>query len=119
MRDRVHGRLHEGVAVVVGAELHVVRQEPRGSPRSSRPWARAGTATTTRWPNPSTVSTKTEGIRNHGPWRGLDDVEYATLEYVDWFNRRRLHGEIGMIPPAEFEALHDDQETPAVLTASQ
>ena len=36
---------------------------------------------------------KTEMIRKRGPWRGLDDVEYATLEYVDWFNHRRLHGE--------------------------
>ena len=48
---------------------------------------------------------KAELIRHQGPWTGLDDVEYATLEYVDWFNRRRLHGELGMIPPAEFEAL--------------
>jgi len=48
---------------------------------------------------------KAELIRHRGPWAGLDDVEYATLEYVDWFNRRRLHGELGMIPPAEFEAL--------------
>jgi putative transposase len=45
------------------------------------------------------------------PWRGLDDVEYETLEYVDWFNHRRLHGEIGMIPPAEFEAAHHAQAT--------
>jgi putative transposase len=48
---------------------------------------------------------KTELIRHRGPWSSLDDVEYATMEYVDWFNRRRLHGELGMIPPAEFEAL--------------
>jgi putative transposase len=62
---------------------------------------------------------KTEVIRHHGPWRGLDDVEYATLEYVDWFNQRRLHGEIGMIPPAEFEAFYDHQGPPASLTVSQ
>jgi len=48
---------------------------------------------------------KTELIRHRGPWSGLDDVEYATLEYVDWFNRRRLHGGLGMIPPAEFETI--------------
>jgi putative transposase len=48
---------------------------------------------------------KAELIRHRGPWSGLDEVEYATLEYVDWFNYRRLHGELGMIPPAEFEAL--------------
>jgi putative transposase len=62
---------------------------------------------------------KPEVIRHHGPWRGLDDVEYATLEYVDWFNQRRLHGEIGMIPPAEFEALYYHQGTPALLAVSQ
>ena len=62
---------------------------------------------------------KTEVIRHHGPWRGLDDVEYATLEYVDWFNQRRLHGEIGMIPPAEFEAFYYHQGTPALLAVSQ
>jgi putative transposase len=62
---------------------------------------------------------KTEVIRPHGPWRGLDDVEYATLEYVDWFNQRRLHGEIGMIPPAEFETFYYHQGTPALLAVSQ
>jgi len=37
---------------------------------------------------------KWELIYRQGPWRGLDDVEYATLHYIDWFNHRRLHGEI-------------------------
>jgi putative transposase len=62
---------------------------------------------------------KAELIRHSGPWQGLDDVEYATLEYVDWFNHRRLHGELGMRPPAEFEALHASQATPSLLAASQ
>jgi putative transposase len=61
---------------------------------------------------------KTELIRHRGPWRGLDDVEYATLEYVDWFNHRRLHGELGMRPPAEFEALQAGQATSSLLVAS-
>jgi putative transposase len=42
---------------------------------------------------------KAEAIHKRGPWRGLDDVEFETLEYVDWFNHRRLHGEIGMCTP--------------------
>ena len=46
---------------------------------------------------------KTEVIRPRGPRRSLDDVEYATLEWVDWFNNRRLLEPIGNIPPAEFE----------------
>ena len=46
---------------------------------------------------------KTELIRRRGPWRKVDQVEIETLEYVDWFNYRRLHGEIGHVPPAEFE----------------
>ena len=62
---------------------------------------------------------KTELIRRCGPWRGLEDVEYATLEYVDWFNHRRLHGELGMVPPAEFEAAYNRQPAPALLASSQ
>lgn len=56
---------------------------------------------------------KTQLIHLEGPWQGLNDVEYATLDYIDWFNRRRLHGEIGMVPPAEFEATFYDQPTAA------
>ena len=46
---------------------------------------------------------KTEVIRHEGPWRGLEEVEFATLEWVDWFNHRRLFEPIGHVPPAEFE----------------
>jgi putative transposase len=62
---------------------------------------------------------KTELIRHCGPWRGLEDVEYATLEYVEWFNHRRLHGELGMMPPAEFEAALYHQAAPVQLASSQ
>ena len=62
---------------------------------------------------------KTELIRHCGPWRGLEDVEYATLEYVDWFNHRRLHGELGMIPPAEFEAAYFSRPATPLLASSQ
>jgi transposase InsO family protein len=47
---------------------------------------------------------KTEVIRRRGPWRSLETVEFATLEWVDWFNNRRLLEPIGNIPPAEAEA---------------
>ena len=53
------------------------------------------------------------------PWRGLDDVEYETLEYIDWFNHRRLHGEIGMVPPAELEATHYHRSTPVAVAGTQ
>lgn len=59
---------------------------------------------------------KTELIHKDGPWRSLDDVEYATLGYVDWFNHRRLHGQIGMVPPAEFEASYYHQQPEAVAS---
>lgn len=49
---------------------------------------------------------KAELIRNKGPWYGINDVEIAVAEYVDWFNERRLHGELGQVPPAEFEMMH-------------
>jgi putative transposase len=46
---------------------------------------------------------KTEIIRRRGPWRSLEAVEFATLEWVDWFNHRRLLEPIGYLPPAEYE----------------
>jgi putative transposase len=49
---------------------------------------------------------KTEIIHRRGPWRHLEAVEYATLEWVDWFNHRRLLEPIGNVPPAEFEATY-------------
>ena len=48
---------------------------------------------------------KTEVIRRRGPWKNIDDVEFATLGWVDWFNRQLLEP-IGDIPPAEYEMLY-------------
>ena len=62
---------------------------------------------------------KTELVRNKGPWRGLDDLELATLEWVDWFNHRRLFGQLGHIPPAEYEHLHYRQHVPAKVARTQ
>jgi putative transposase len=56
---------------------------------------------------------ETELIRRRGPWRGIDEVEYATLEWVDWFNHRRLLEPIGHVPPAEFEAAYHQREDPS------
>jgi putative transposase len=53
---------------------------------------------------------KTEVIRKRGPWRNQDPVEYATLEWVDWFNNRRLLAPIGDVPPAEFEQAYYHQQ---------
>jgi transposase InsO family protein len=58
---------------------------------------------------------KTELIRRRGPWKGIDQVEYATLEWVDWFNHRRLLEPIGSVPPAEFEAAFRTEENPVPL----
>lgn len=49
---------------------------------------------------------KAELIRNRGPWSSINDVEIATAEWVDWYNERRLHGELGHVPPAEHEAAY-------------
>ncbi len=58
---------------------------------------------------------KTEVIRRNGPWRSIEEVEFATLEWVDWFNNRRLLEPIGNIPPAELEAsYYDSMEGPAM-----
>ena len=61
---------------------------------------------------------KAEVIRPNGPWRGIDEVEFATLNWVDWFNHRRLLEPIGYIPPAEFEAMyHQKREAHAMAAA--
>jgi putative transposase len=52
---------------------------------------------------------KTEVIQRKGPWRHLEAVEFATLDWVDWFNTRRLLEPIGYVPPAEYEASYYDQ----------
>jgi putative transposase len=54
---------------------------------------------------------KTEVIYPRGPWRTFDDVEYATLEWVDWFNHRRLLEPIGHVPPAELEQMYYQQQS--------
>jgi putative transposase len=58
---------------------------------------------------------KTEVIRRRGPWRSMEAVEFATLEWVDWYNNRRLLEPIGNMPPAEAEARYYAQlEAPAM-----
>ncbi|TYR62729.1 transposase [Streptomyces parvus] len=49
---------------------------------------------------------KAELIRDKGPWTSINDVEIAVAEYIDWFNQRRLHGELGHITPAKHEAAY-------------
>jgi len=61
---------------------------------------------------------KAEVIHRRGPWRSLEAVEYATLEWVDWFNNRRLLEPIGNVPPVEAEAAYYAAlEEPAALAA--
>ena len=66
---------------------------------------------------------KWELIYPKGPWQGLEDVEFATLTYVDWFNHRRLHGQItdgpGYTTPAAFEADYNYQNVPTAQAGTQ
>ncbi|MEZ0109631.1 transposase InsO family protein [Catenulispora sp. EB89] len=60
---------------------------------------------------------KTELIKRLGPWRTLTDVELATAEWTDWYNNHRLHGEIGHVPPTEYEtAFYQNQQTAKLTT---
>ncbi len=62
---------------------------------------------------------KAELVRNKGPWKSIDDLEIAVAEYIDWFNHRRLHGEIGLVRPVEFEEQHHQHHPdPATVEAS-
>ena len=60
---------------------------------------------------------KTEVIHKRGPWRTVDEVEYATLEWVDSFNNRRLLEPIGNIPPAELEMAYYRQLEQSAMVA--
>ncbi len=60
---------------------------------------------------------KAEVIHRRGPWRSFEAVEFATLEWVDWFNNRRLLEPIGNIPPAEAEARYYAQTEAKALAA--
>ena len=53
---------------------------------------------------------KTEVIRHKGPWKTIEDVEFATLTWVDWFNNRRIMESIGNVPPAEKEQVYYQQQ---------
>jgi transposase InsO family protein len=53
---------------------------------------------------------KTEVIRRRGPWKNFEAVEFATLEWVSWFNTRRLFEPIGNTPPAEYEKTYYTQQ---------
>ena len=55
---------------------------------------------------------KAELVRNRGPWKSIDDLEIAVAEYIDWFNFRRLHGEIGLVPPVEYETMYRSTTLP-------
>ena len=60
---------------------------------------------------------KTEVIRRRGPWRGLEDVEFATLEWVDWYNNRRLLEPNGYLPPVEHEKNYYREQQPSAVMA--
>jgi putative transposase len=66
---------------------------------------------------------KWELIYRHGPLQGIGDIEFATLEYVDWFNHRRLHSQItpgpGFTTPAAFEADYYRQTVPTNQVGTQ
>jgi putative transposase len=55
---------------------------------------------------------KAELVYRQGPWRGIEDLELATLTWVDWYNHRRLFGAIGYVPPVEYEANHYRETVP-------
>ena len=60
---------------------------------------------------------KSELIHRKGPWRNVEHVEWATVNYVDWFNNRRIHESLDYVPPIEFEAHYygsDESESLAV-----
>ena len=60
---------------------------------------------------------KTEEIWKNGPWKSIEDVEFATASWVEWFNNRRLLGPIGHVPPVEYEAEYYQSQEAGVVGA--
>jgi putative transposase len=56
---------------------------------------------------------KAELVSLHGPWRTRTELETATINWIYWYNERRLHGEIGDMPPEEFETMWYTHNQPA------
>ncbi len=109
---RVSRTAHAGF--VLDALEHAVHQrQPASPPR----WAESATPVTNALAETINGLFKTEVIHRRGPWRSFDAVEYATLEWVDWFNNRRLLAPIGNIPPAEAEANHHTALEPHTMAA--
>ena len=73
----------------------------------------------TMYPDPGEGVNRPRAFWRLQSLRGWSSGEHATLEYVDWFNHRRLLGELGMIAPAELEAIYYHQPAPALLATSQ
>ena len=83
---------------------------PNGSPRrASSPQSAASASYDNALAETINGLYKAEVIHRRGPWRSFEAVEFATLEWVDWFNHRRLLEPIGNIPPAKAEARYYDQ----------
>ena len=122
-RQRAGGDLAASCTTRTGVQYRAIRY----SERLAKPRRRLGRSRGDTYDNAMAESFnglyKWELIYPRGPWRGLDDVEFATLGYVDWFNHRRLHGEITddntYVSPAEFEATYYRQRTPALAAVSQ
>ena len=55
---------------------------------------------------------KNEMVKRDSPWKGVDDLELATLNWVHWFNNNRLHSSLSYVPPVEFEEQHYRQNNP-------
>ena len=74
-------------------------------------WARLMIHTTMHWPKRLTgfISLRSSLFKEN--WNGINDVELATLEWVDWFNKTRLHSTIGYMSPFEFEKRYYDNLT--------
>jgi hypothetical protein len=62
---------------------------------------------------------KAELVKLHRPWRTRHQLEVATIEWIDWYNHRRLHREIGLVPPAELEAHWHAQNRPVITAGTR
>lgn len=112
-----HWRWRSGPATPTSAAWSTTATRPASTPRSATPTPLAGVGALPSvgsvgdsYDNALAESTigqlKAECIHRLGPWRSVEQLEFALFEYLDWWNHRRLHGELGMVTPAEKEAAY-------------
>lgn len=104
------------IIVTAGCNVYQFAIQSESRSQASKPRSAAWATRTTALAETVNGLFKTEVIWRRGPWKNLEMVEHAVLEWVHWFNNRRILGPLGFVSPREFEAkYYEQQQSPAMV----